>query len=304
MKKNGFFRKVMTTLLVMTLMLGTVSINAKAAEAPRVKILMHDGIFTKDGESEPQTGIRVSSAQAVPLRFSSSRGGIICYNGVDHNIGSNEVTLLEGDYTFSYVNGKYNVTGPDLEKILFFLPALRPGIEACGTTLFFDEQYVIGSTIPAGYRVLASYGGVSMTDVYLNGSLMTGSILTLPSAVKVTSITGDRSGSTVCLTSVDDDNSSERIEEKYYLDTIFEQLEKMVAEQTTGEVYWEGGDSLPTYIMTLINKGKFDFVFAFNYEGVDHVVRIPSGKAPEPDIEIPWYGPLWLLEHYGDELNK
>jgi len=35
----------------------------------------------------------------------------------------------------------------------------------------------------------------------------------------------------------------------------------------------------------------------YTYEGVDYKVRIPAGASM--DESIPWYGPLYLAQHYG-----
>ncbi|MCD8325409.1 MAG: LysM peptidoglycan-binding domain-containing protein [Lachnospiraceae bacterium] len=38
-------------------------------------------------------------------------------------------------------------------------------------------------------------------------------------------------------------------------------------------------------------------VYTFVYEGVSYTITIPAGMAVDNDI--PWYGPLYLLEMYG-----
>lgn len=65
-------------------------------------------------------------------------------------------------------------------------------------------------------------------------------------------------------------------------------------------VTWNLGDSLPLETMKALSKAtNTSLLFSFEYEGVSHNVLIPAGKAVW-DEDILWYGPLWLLEKFGE----
>lgn len=65
---------------------------------------------------------------------------------------------------------------------------------------------------------------------------------------------------------------------------------------------WNLGDSLPFEVIKLLRDNpKQSLDFTFEYKGEKHRVIIPAGKAPTEDLE--WYGPLWLLQEYGDSIN-
>lgn len=60
------------------------------------------------------------------------------------------------------------------------------------------------------------------------------------------------------------------------------------------------GDSLSNRMMkALLNNPNLTLEFSFEYEGVKHTVVIPAGMAVDDDT--PWYGPMWLLEKYGEK---
>ncbi len=47
----------------------------------------------------------------------------------------------------------------------------------------------------------------------------------------------------------------------------------------------------------LLKRGDVALEMEYTYEGVDYKILIPAGAAM--DNEIPWYGPLYLAQHYG-----
>lgn len=87
-----------------------------------------------------------------------------------------------------------------------------------------------------------------------------------------------------------------------YIDPLAEDIIETVAlaDDAPATVEWNQGDSLPLGIMKqLSDNPNISLLFSFTYEGIDHQVMIPAGKAvADPDIE--WYGPLWLLAKYGE----
>lgn len=48
----------------------------------------------------------------------------------------------------------------------------------------------------------------------------------------------------------------------------------------------------------LLKRSDVTLVMEYTYKGVDYVITIPAGAAVDNDI--PWYGPLYLAEHYGN----
>ena len=64
-------------------------------------------------------------------------------------------------------------------------------------------------------------------------------------------------------------------------------------------VTWDKGEALPYNIMqTLQNNPNLTLIFKTRYNGTDYTFTIP-GSAVKADPLIPWYGPLYLLLHYG-----
>lgn len=92
----------------------------------------------------------------------------------------------------------------------------------------------------------------------------------------------------------------------YYIDPLVDDI-AIAAEYSNGEeatVTWDAGDSLPLEIMKqLQDNPNIELDFSFTYEGVQHRVLIPAGKAIV-DEEITWYGPLWLIKMYGEYDGK
>lgn len=85
-----------------------------------------------------------------------------------------------------------------------------------------------------------------------------------------------------------------------YIDPLDEMLDDAIENGSTATIYWDKGDALPNHIMQkLFNNPTLSLDFKFTYEGVEHEVYIGPGQATNDDIE--WYGPLWLLEKYGDK---
>lgn len=263
---------------------------------------------------------------------------VISYNNVDHQLTCGAAICFPGTYSFQFENGKYCFTGPDMENV--FIPkgsgstdlvnaVIRGVAEYTGeiglVNFSFDRALHVGDIVPAGSKLVVAGDLTSESSsddlyyVYVDGVKdldRSGNFYAVNTPMRFESITnfnvviddgvslepGEMRFSTLLTDGEMDSNS--KSEEKWYLETLVDEMKKKIDAGETDEFHWTGGHSLPTAVMTLINQGEFDFVFHFTYEGVEHVVRIPAGKAPEPDINIPWYGPLWLLEHYGDELKK
>lgn len=88
-----------------------------------------------------------------------------------------------------------------------------------------------------------------------------------------------------------------------YLDALNDKLNTAIENKVAGTIEWAEGDSLPLEVMEVLSKNPgISLLFSFTYDGVDHKVMIPAGKAVV-DEKIKWYGPCWLLQEYG-EYNK
>ena len=80
----------------------------------------------------------------------------------------------------------------------------------------------------------------------------------------------------------------------YELRRKIEAAIKLGGEQT---VTWNKGTALPYDIMKrLEDHPEITLIFSYTYGNVDYVVTI---KGPKAYVTIPWYGPLYLYEHYG-----
>lgn len=96
-------------------------------------------------------------------------------------------------------------------------------------------------------------------------------------------------------------SSSDPEPQVYYLDPLEDKFEAAIENGSTETIYWNEGDAIPNDIMkTLKNNPELSFDFRFIYEGAEHEVYIGPGQATDDDIE--WYGPAWLIQHYGDKL--
>lgn len=85
-----------------------------------------------------------------------------------------------------------------------------------------------------------------------------------------------------------------------YLDPLDEMFEAAITSGSTDTIYWDKGAALPNYIMKLLFENpSLSLDFKFTYEGVEHEIYIGPGQATDDDIE--WYGPLWLLDKYGEK---
>ncbi|MCD7807102.1 MAG: hypothetical protein LUH19_07155 [Lachnospiraceae bacterium] len=90
-----------------------------------------------------------------------------------------------------------------------------------------------------------------------------------------------------------------------YLDTVNDEIveaaKAAVADGETGVVTLDAGEhsfSLYNGVMQQLYKsGNVDFVVTFVYNGVTYTITIPAGEAVDDDI--PWYGPLYLIQYYG-----
>lgn len=85
-----------------------------------------------------------------------------------------------------------------------------------------------------------------------------------------------------------------------YWESASDKVEDLGTSGNPETVKFNEGDSLPLAIMkTLAENPNVSFEFKFVYEEKEHTVLIPAGKA-EYDESIPWYGPLWLINKYGE----
>lgn len=95
-------------------------------------------------------------------------------------------------------------------------------------------------------------------------------------------------------------NSEPKDETPYdYLDPLRGELKAEIALGGERTVTWNQGTALPYDIMkTLQDNPGVTLIFSYTYQGIDYKVTI-SGRDAKAYTEIPWYGPLYLYEHYG-----
>ncbi|MCM1536708.1 MAG: LysM domain-containing protein [Clostridium sp.] len=91
--------------------------------------------------------------------------------------------------------------------------------------------------------------------------------------------------------------SASQAEEISYEDTIVDEIAESSAGAT---VKMEKGISaLSNSVMKeLLKKGDVSLRMEFTYDKKDYVIIIPAGAALDNDI--PWYGPLYLAQHFGN----
>ncbi|MCM1185372.1 MAG: LysM domain-containing protein [Lachnoclostridium sp.] len=91
--------------------------------------------------------------------------------------------------------------------------------------------------------------------------------------------------------------SAGQAEEISYEDTIVDEIAESSAGAT---VKMEKGISaLSNSVMKeLLKKGDVSLRMEFTYDKKDYVIIIPAGAALDNDI--PWYGPLYLAQHFGN----
>lgn len=80
-----------------------------------------------------------------------------------------------------------------------------------------------------------------------------------------------------------------------------EDLAERITEAQPGAaiVMEKGVTTLSNSVMKeLLKRKDVSLKLEFTYEGKDYVIIIPAGKAVDNDI--PWYGPLYLAQHYGN----
>ncbi len=95
--------------------------------------------------------------------------------------------------------------------------------------------------------------------------------------------------------------ASYAVEEEDPVTTYEEDLTNRVTEAQPGAtiVMEQGVTTLPNSIMKELAKRKdVSLKLEFTYEGKEYVIIIPAGKAVDNDI--PWYGPLYLAQQYGN----
>lgn len=82
----------------------------------------------------------------------------------------------------------------------------------------------------------------------------------------------------------------------------------MEALETTEEglVKWAKGDALPLEALRLlVVNPKLSLEFTFAYQEEEHTIIIPAGSFEKYyDESIPWYGPAWLIQYYGNPQNN
>ena len=95
-------------------------------------------------------------------------------------------------------------------------------------------------------------------------------------------------------------NSEPKAEPPYdYLEPLRGELKAEIALGGERTVTWDQGTALPYDIMkTLQDNPGVTLIFSYTYQGIDYKVTI-SGKDAKAYTEIPWYGPLYLYNHYG-----
>lgn len=109
-------------------------------------------------------------------------------------------------------------------------------------------------------------------------------------------ITGDHFGHRITITIT----TGVSAENGNYIAPLVKKLEQSIKDGNEEAIEWSEGNSLPQNIMkTLLDNPTQSLLFSFEYDGVSHKVLIPAGKAIV-DEDILWYGPLWLLEKYGE----
>ena len=95
-------------------------------------------------------------------------------------------------------------------------------------------------------------------------------------------------------------NGEPKTETPYdYLEPLRGELKAEIALGGERTVTWNQGTALPYDIMkTLQDNPGVTLIFSYTYQGTDYKVTI-SGKDAKAYTEIPWYGPLYLYNHYG-----
>ncbi|MCM1325357.1 MAG: LysM domain-containing protein [Bacteroidales bacterium] len=91
--------------------------------------------------------------------------------------------------------------------------------------------------------------------------------------------------------------SASQAEEISYEDTIVDEIAESSAGATVKTE--EGISALSNSVMKeLLKKGDVSLRMEFTYDKKDYVIIIPAGAALDNDI--PWYGPLYLAQHFGN----
>lgn len=90
-------------------------------------------------------------------------------------------------------------------------------------------------------------------------------------------------------------NPSPKPNEVYYAPLIAD-----LKANEEGKIVWKAGDSLPLEaVRLLVEKPELSLEFTFTYNGEEHTVFIPAGVFEKYlDVNIPWYGPAWLIERF------
>lgn len=89
-------------------------------------------------------------------------------------------------------------------------------------------------------------------------------------------------------------------------DTYYSPLMDMLLTNEEGLIKWDIGDSLPLEALRLlVVNPKLSLEFTFTYKDEEHTIIIPAGSFEKYyDETIPWYGPAWLLQYYGNPQNN
>ncbi len=89
----------------------------------------------------------------------------------------------------------------------------------------------------------------------------------------------------------------------HYLDPLIDTLKYLGSLGTPQTVEYSEGTSLPVYLMKLLKDNpNLTLVFTTTYEGVEYTFTIKGSEAIV-DLSIPWYGPLWLKDHYPTKMR-
>lgn len=145
-------------------------------------------------------------------------------------------------------------------------------------TLSGDKTYYIYCQVKDNHEINGWGEGGNENDLYWSHSAYLG--------------TSGSNGSSFIKGSYDDDE-----EEMSYEDEVADEIEE-AAPGATIEME-EGISALSNSVMKeLLKKGDVSLRMEFTYEDKEYVIIIPAGAALDNDI--PWYGPLYLAQHFGN----
>ena len=175
--------------------------------------------------------------------------------------------------------------------------------DATDKTVTWSSDNTAVATVSDGVVTAVAEGTANITVTATNGTDDTSDDKTATCAVTVnaTSSGGDSSDSGNGDSSDSGNSNSEPKAEtpNDYLEPLRGELKAEIALGGERTVTWDQGTALPYDIMkTLQDNPGVTLIFSYTYQGIDYKVTI-SGKDAKAYTEIPWYGPLYLYEHYG-----